>query len=63
MNAMHRAAALIPLISACSLPLDPECLPSATRVGWEVSYVSASCDTTVAWIVPPPPAPERRSAP
>ncbi|HEY6159126.1 MAG TPA: hypothetical protein VIV88_16890 [Gemmatimonadales bacterium] len=31
------------------------CTPSATRVGWRVVAVSTSCDTSVAWIIPPPP--------
>lgn len=58
-----RAAALIALITGCSSPFDSACQPSATRLGWRVTYVSATCDTTVAWITPPPPAPERRSEP
>lgn len=55
MNAVLRAVALLALISACSLPVDPECLPAATRAGWQETFVSATCDTAVAGITPPPP--------
>ena len=39
-------------IAACSSPAAPRCSPSYDHPGSRVVYVSAACDTSVAFIQP-----------